>query len=162
MVRLSHASNRIRLTCEELECRTVPASVYQWGLAGTTNNWDDASNWQVQNQNTWAAAAAAPTDADTVYFNGTSGRDVDVNVTSLGDVRITAAYTGTLRLPNNAAITAKLLTMGGGTIKTFKLYAPSYGTITLPNASNTMTGGTLEDTRISISGTAATAPGGNP
>ena len=107
------------LAFEELEDRWVPSS-YRWALARTTNNWNDASNWQAQAMpgGPWAAAATSTRcTPDAALFDGTSGRNVTLNVTSVGQMTITSGYTGTLALSANTTVYMQMLAMNGGVIQ---------------------------------------------
>src|SRR5947209_4321285 len=83
--------------CESLESRLVPATLTWTGL-GTTTNWSQAANW---------STAHVPTSADTVVFDGTSGKNATVDAGFGGTVSkllINSGYTGAVTLNRNLTL----------------------------------------------------------
>jgi RHS repeat-associated protein len=114
---------------EILEGRLAPAIVTWTGL-GTTNNWSQAANW---------STGKVPTAADTVVFDGTSGKNAIVDAAFAGTVQnldINNGYTGAVTLNHN-------LSMLGAFSQNAGTFAEQANTLSV--ASNfTSTGGTFD------------------
>jgi RHS repeat-associated protein len=113
---------------EMLEGRLAPATLTWTGL-GTTTNWSEAANW---------STGKVPTSADTVVFDGTSGKNATVDAAFAGTVRnlaINTGYTGAVALNRN-------LNLLGAFSQTAGTFAEQANTLTL-TGNLTSTGGTF-------------------
>jgi hypothetical protein len=104
-----------------------------WDGGGMTNNWSEAANWSDD---------TLPASGDDVVFDGTSTKDVSIDMTiTVDSILVNAAYTGTITQSNTSTInvsgcngrvcfTQNNGTFNGGTAA-INLFSSGFGTLTV-------------------------------
>ncbi len=147
--RFSSSASVARLALEALESRFTPADMRWYFPNANNNNWSDSANWQAQaTDGSWGPTNAPPGPTDKAIFYSGQTRDISANVAAVGKIEIQAGYTGALILPASSTVTATLLTMGGGTIKSVE--GVSTPSLELRGAGSTLTAGTLDIVQLRV------------